>query len=71
MTSEQHRLESLGWRALDEGRDEHGRYCVLTKSCGHFAISFAPTHSEAWSALFFLVLRLTEEGHCMTPGFRR
>jgi hypothetical protein len=61
MTSELlcHRLELLGWKALDEGRQEDGRYCILVESCGHFVLAFADTRSEALTAATSLALRLT------------
>jgi len=61
------RLELLGWKALDEGRQEDGRYCVLAKSCGHFLIAFADTRGEAWSAACSMALRLTWEGELRLP----
>ena len=62
MTIEMQRLESLGWRTLDEGRQEDGRYCVLAKSCGHFIIGFADMRSEAYSAVCSMALKLTLGG---------
>jgi hypothetical protein len=70
MTTETQRLELLGWKALDEGRNEDGRYCVLAESCGHIIISFAPTRNDSWSAVCDLALRLTMKGELRLP-FRR
>ena len=62
MTTQIQRLELLGWKALDEGRQEDGRYCLLAKSCGHFIISFADTRNEAWLAACSLAMKLTLDG---------
>ena len=67
MTAESRRLEHLGWKLLDEGWQEDGCWCVLTKSCGHFAIAFADTRSEAWSALLSMAMKLTWEGLLRLP----
>jgi len=56
------KLESLGWKALDEGRQEDGRYCVLCESCGHFVIAFAATRNDAWEAAMSLAMKLTRGG---------
>jgi len=61
------RLEYLGWKALDEGRQEDGRYCLLAESCGHFAIAFADTRDEAWAAACRMVMKLTQEGLLRLP----
>ena len=60
-------LELLGWRVLDEGRQEDGRYCLLAKSCGHFLIALADTRNQAWSAACSKALRLTWEGLLRLP----
>ena len=65
MTTETRRLELVCWHVLDEGRLEDGRWCVLAKSCEHFIISFADTRSEAWMVFVSMVMKLTEEGHCV------
>ena len=59
MTTAIQRLENLGYRVLDEGRQEDGRYCVLAKSCGHFVIAFADSRKEAWAAVCGMALNLT------------
>ena len=69
-------LENLGWKLLDEGRDEYGRYCVLAESCGHFIIIFADGRPEAWSALWSMAMKVTAsapvlEPYCPTAGIRR
>jgi hypothetical protein len=61
------RLEHLGWKALDEGRQEDGRYCLLAESCGHFIIAFADTRREAWSAACSMAMKLTREGPLRLP----
>jgi hypothetical protein len=58
VTNEQ-RLAHLGWKLLDEGRQEDGRWCVLAESCGEFIIAFADSHLEAWLALFSMAMKLT------------
>lgn len=60
MNSEQQRLARLGWRALDAGRQEDGRYCVLAKSCGHLVISLADTREDAWLGACALAMKVTE-----------
>ena len=60
-------LECLGWRVLDEGRQEDGRYCVLAKSCGHYVIALADTRHAAWSAACSLAMKLTREGLLRLP----
>jgi hypothetical protein len=65
VTTETQRLECLGWRVLDEGRDEDGRWCILAERCGHFAISFAPARNEAWVAIFSMTVELTGDEHCV------
>lgn len=67
VTTDIQQLESLGWKALDEGRQEDGRYCLLAESCGHFIIAFADTRSEAWAAACSTALRLTGEGLLHLP----
>ena len=69
-------LENLGWKLLDEGRDEYGRYCVLAESCGHFIITFADTRTEAWRAACSMAMKVTAsapgpESLCPTAGNRR
>lgn len=59
MTTEQHRLTSLGWRALDEGHGEDGRYRVVAHSCGHYVMSVADTREKAWAAACSLALKIT------------
>jgi len=61
------KLECLGWKTLDEGQEEDGRYCVFAESCGHFVIAFADTRSEAWSAVCSLAMKLTREGLVRLP----
>jgi hypothetical protein len=67
MTTEIQRLQCLGWKALDEGRDEDGRYCLLAESCGHFIISCADTRREAWAAACSMAMKLTREGLLRLP----
>ena len=67
MTTEIQRLELLGWKTLDEGRQEDGRYCVLAKSCGHFIVAFADTRREAWVAASKMAMKLTREGPLRLP----
>ena len=67
MTTEIQRLELLGWKALDEGRQEDGRYCVLAETCGHFLIAFAATRNEAWAAACSMAMKLTREGLLRLP----
>jgi hypothetical protein len=61
------RLELLGWKALDEGRQEDGRYRVLAESCGHYIIAIADTRRAAWSAACSLAMKLTREGLLRLP----
>ena len=69
MTTDQlhHRLECVGWRAIEEGRQEDGRYCVLAKSCEHYIVAFADTRCAAWSAACSLAMKLTREGRLRLP----
>ena len=62
MTTAEHQLECLGWRATDEGQRADGRYFVLAKSCDQFVIAFADTSHAAWSAACSMALKLTREG---------
>lgn len=59
MATEQHRLECLGWRVIEEGRQEDGRYYVLAKSCGHFIVGLGDTRAETYSAVCSMALKLT------------
>ena len=65
MATKTQQLELLGWRVLDEGRQEDGRWCILAKSCGHFIIAFADTRNVTWMALISMAMKLTKEGHCV------
>ncbi len=57
-----HRLLCLGWKAIDEGRQLDGSWCVLALSCGHAILVFADSRQEAWSALCSMALKSTREG---------
>jgi len=69
MTTDQlhHRLECLGWRVINEGRQEDDRYYVLAKSCQHYVIALADTRCAAWSAACSLAMKLTREGLLRLP----
>ena len=67
MATDIQQLESLGWKALDEGQSDD-RYYLLAGSCGHFIMSLADTRTEAWSAARSMAMKLTR-GDLRLPRF--
>jgi hypothetical protein len=54
-----HRLESLGWKTLDERHDDENHYAVLAESCHELILAFGSSQEQAWEATCQMAMKLT------------
>jgi hypothetical protein len=58
-----HRLQSLGWKTLDDARQaDDGSWWLNAQSCGHTIVALADSRQEVWSLACSMAMKVTRDG---------